>query len=216
MGQLRRTIRVLVVDDHEVVRAGVTAVLSKSDGIDVVATAGSGAEALRLFDDLRPDVVILDHRLPDLTGASVCQEMVAQRPGCSVIILTSFDTDEVIHACLVAGARGYLTKNVVNGDLAAAVIAVSQGDVYLAPEITQRVIEWARAAKHLYHADWALVPDEVEVLGLVAQGMSNRQIAFELCVSESTVKARLKAAMKKLGASRRLDAVAAGMRRGVI
>lgn len=210
-----QVIRLMVVDDHEVVRAGLQSVLSREDRFQIVGSAATGLEALDIFDNTSPDVVVLDHRLPDTTGAAVCAEMVRRRPSVSVIILTSFDSDEVIHACLVAGARGYLTKSVANGELVAAVRAVADGGVYLAPEITERVITWARQARNI-QGDRSLVHEEVEILGLVAQGFSNRQIAGKLCMSESTVKVRLQGAMRKLGAKKRLDAVAAGLRRGVI
>lgn len=211
-----RPIRVMIVDDHEVVRAGVASVLSRQSHIQVVAYASSGTEALEALEAVQPDVVILDHRLPDMPGAKICQEMVNRRPSTSVIMLTSFDSDDVIHACLVAGARGYVTKSVPNGDLIAAVCAVAEGGVFLGPDITERVVGWARQAKQLFQASGSLAPEEVEVLGLAAEGLSNRQIAAELCMSESTVKLRLKGAMRKLGATRRLDAVAAGVRQGVI
>jgi DNA-binding NarL/FixJ family response regulator len=210
-----QTIRLLVVDDHEVARAGLQSLLRRDDRIHIVGLASTGAESLDLFDKTSPDVVVLDHRLPDMTGANVCAEMVRRRPSASIIILTSFESDEVIHACLVAGARGYLTKAVANGEIAAAVHAVADGGVYLAPEITERVVTWARQAKQI-QGDRALAAEEIEILGLVAQGMSNRQIAGELCLSESSVKVRLQTAMRKLGATRRLDAVALGLRRGVI
>jgi DNA-binding NarL/FixJ family response regulator len=208
-------IRLLVVDDHEVVRAGLQTVLSRDGRLDIVGIGSTGAEALDLFDKTLPDVVVLDHRLPDMTGGAVCAEMMRRRPSASVIILTSFDSDEVIHACLIAGARGYLTKTVANGEIVAAVHAVADGGVYLAPEITERVVTWARQAKQI-QGEGTLATEEIEILGLVAQGMSNRQIAGALCLSESTVKVRLQTAMRKLGATRRLDAVALGLRRGVI
>lgn len=208
-------IRVMVVDDHEVVRSGITSLFARESDLKVVGEASSGEQALVVIESLRPDVVILDQRLPGMTGAETCREIVRRWPGIGVLMLTSFASDEVIHASLVAGARGYLTKNVDTTDLPRAVRAVARGESVLAPSVTERVINWARKAKAA-HVGTSLSPRDVEILSLLAEGMSNRELASRLGMREATIKANVQATMRKLGVSRRWEAVAAAIDRGVI
>lgn len=209
-------IRVLVVDDHEVVRAGILALIERASDVEVVASVSSGEEALELLDALAPDVVVLDHGLPGIRGAAVCREIVRRRPRTSVVILTSYLEDGVIHACLAAGARAYLVKDADATDLVRAIRAVARGEAVLAPQVVDRVLEWARRAKAIHEGGVSLDASEGLVLSLVAQGMSNREIARRVRVSEGTVKATLRSAMRKLGVTQRAHAVAAGIQRGVI
>jgi two-component system nitrate/nitrite response regulator NarL len=211
-----RRVRLMVVDDHEVIRLGIRSLLQHEPGVDVVASAASGEDALTVLDRVAPDVVLLDYRLPGLDGAATCAAITQRRPSTAVIMVSAFLSDEAIHACLRAGARGCLTKDVESADLSKAIRAVANGGAVLASAVADRVIEWARRAKDGPRDDSALTPEEVAVLGWVARGFSNRLIAEELCVSESTVKLRLNGAMRKLGKSRRWDAVTAGLARGVI
>lgn len=206
----------MVVDDHEVVRAGIAALLEREPGVEVVGTAGSGEELLAHLDGLVPDVVVLDHRLPGMSGAAACREIVRRRPATGVVVLTTFLDDGVIHACLAAGARAYLAKGASGSDLAHAVRAVARGEAVLAPQVVDRVLEWARRAKAIYQEGESLAPHEVVVLSLAAQGMSNPEIGRRLKLSEGTIKAYLRSAMRKLGVTERAQAVAAGIRRGVI
>jgi DNA-binding NarL/FixJ family response regulator len=210
----QRGIRVLVVDDHEVVRAGIISLLQREPDLDVVGDAESGEEALIRLEELRPDVVILDYRLPNMTGAAACRQILRRRPSTSVIMLTSAASDEMIDACLIAGARAFLTKD-FSADLAEAIRSVSRGEAVLAPQATERILTLARAGANVQDAN-SLSSFEVEILSLVAQGLSNKQIGKKLCKSEGTVKVYLNAIMRKLDVRRRYEAVAVGMERGVI
>lgn len=212
----RASIRVMVVDDHEVVRAGIAALLEREPDLEVVGTAGSGEEALELVDGLVPDVVVLDHRLPGMSGAAACREIVRRRPATSVVVLTTYLDDGVIHACLAAGAHAYLLKGASGSDLVHAVRAVARGEAVLAPQVVDRVLEWARRAKAIYQEGESLAPHELVVLSLAAQGMSNGEIATRLQMSERTIKAYLSSAMRKLGVTQRAQAVATGILRGLI
>jgi DNA-binding NarL/FixJ family response regulator len=208
-------IRVMVVEDSDVVRAGIVAIFGRDARFEVVATAASAAEALDLLGSARPSVALLDHRLPDTLGSKLCKEILARAPEVAVVMLTGFDSDEVIRTCLAAGARGFLTKDIDDSDLLAGVMAAAEGRTYLSPRITERLVVWARSSRYADSAR-SLEQEEIDILGLVARGMSNKQVAGELCLSESSVKTRLQTAMRKLGTSKRADAVAAGMKRGVI
>lgn len=208
-------IRVMIVDDHEVVRSGIVSLFKREPDLRIVGEATSGEQALVALQSLRPDVVLLDQRLPGMTGAETCREIVRRWPSTAVLILTSFASDEVIHSCLAAGARGYLTKSIETTDLPRAVRAVARGESILAPSVTERVIDWARRAKAA-HVGSSLSPREVEILSLLAEGMSNRELAGRLGMREATVKASVQATMRKLGVTRRWEAVAVAIDRGVI
>lgn len=209
-------IRVMVVDDHEVVRTGIAAVLEREPDVSVVGTAASGEEALERLEADAPAVVVIDHRLGGMSGAATCREIVRRRPSTSVVILTSYIDDSVIHACLQAGARAYLLKDATGPDLVHAVRAVARGEAILAPEVVDRVVEWARRAKAIHQDGESLAAHEIVVLGLAAKGISNREIGRRLHVSEATVKAYLRSVMRKMGVRQRAHAVAAAIRKGVI
>lgn len=209
-------IRVLVVDDHEVVRSGIATLLERDTGLRVVGMASSAEEALESLASAKPHVVLLDYRLQGMSGTAACREIVRRHPEISVVILTSYLEDDIIHASLVAGARGYVLKNASRSDLVHTVRAVARGEAVLAPEVTERVIEWARRSKAIHHGADLLAPNEVEIVSLVAQGFSNREIAGKLRTSEHSVKLHLRSSMRKLGAKRRQEAVAIALRKGVI
>lgn len=209
-------VRLMVVDDHEVVRAGIETLLARESGIKIVGSFGSGEEALQALDEGKPDVVLLDYRLPGVSGAATCREILKRRPETAVVILTTYMDDDVIHACIVAGARGYVLKDAQKSDLAHTVRAAARGESILASEVTKRVLEWARRAKAIHQGGDPLAPHEVEILSLVAKGMSNREIGDKLHTSEHSVKVHLRAIMRKLGAARREEAVAIAIRRGAI
>lgn len=207
--------RVMVVEDHEVVRSGIESVLSKAKDLRVVGSFGSAEAALDQLAARSPDVVLLDHRLPGLSGAAAIQEFAGKDPSLGVIMLTTILDDGVLHACLVAGARGFLLKDVHGCDLVAAVRAVARGEVVLAPPVVQRVIQWARQSRIASDAG-TLSAKEVVALSLIANGMTTREIARKLKVSEGTAKMCVRTTLKKLQASDRAEAVAAGMRCGII
>jgi two-component system response regulator DevR len=209
-------IRVVVADDHEVVRAGLVALLSREADLRVVGAARSSAEALDVVDRCAPDVVVADYLMPEMNGAELCKEILRLRPSVGVIILTSHMADEVVHACLRAGARGYMTKEMPGTDIPDAIRAVARGDAVLASAVTNRVVEWARQARFEQRQREPLTPREVQILTLMGEGLSNREIATRLRMNEHTVRWYARRVKMKLGASGRADAVATGIQRGVI
>lgn len=215
-GNGRGPIRILVVDDHEAVRVGLRLVLDAEPDMAVVGFARSGAEALEMTVATEPDVVLLDFRLPGCDGAAVCASILRRRPTCAVIILTSGEDDRFLHASLVAGARGFLTKNGSATQIADAVRRVARGEAVLAPEAVLRVVEWARQARAERLGAGILGSLEREILQLVSMGMSNRAIAGRLRVSEDAVKNRVREIKARLGASDRAHAVALATKQGLL
>jgi DNA-binding NarL/FixJ family response regulator len=204
-------IRVLLVDDDDLMRAGLNAVLSSDETIDVVGEVGQGRQALPLTRELRPDVVLMDVRMPDLDGIAATREVLSASPDVRVVILTTFEDDEYIFGALSAGASGFLLKRASPEELIAAIHTVAAGDSLLAPAVTRTVID--RAAGQPTVDEGArrrldnLTPREVEVLELVARGNSNGEIAAALVIEESTVKTHVKHVLGKLGLRDRVQAV---------
>jgi DNA-binding NarL/FixJ family response regulator len=206
------TIRVAVVDDQEVVRSGFAALLDTQADLEVVGTAGDGAEALELCRELRPDVVLMDVRMPTMDGLEATRRVIAELGSSArVLMLTTFDLDEYVYAALAAGASGFLLKDATAEALFEAVRVVASGDALLAPSVTQRLIrEFARLRPAVplppdrLHE---LTPRETEVLRLVAEGLSNGEIAERLVVSEETVKTHVSRVLTKLGLRDRAQAV---------
>jgi DNA-binding NarL/FixJ family response regulator len=206
-----RPVRVLLVDDDNLMRAGLKAVLSSDSAIEVVGEAGDGREAVAQARAGRPDVVLMDVRMPGLDGISATREVLAISPEIKVAILTTFEDDDYIFGALDAGASGFLLKRTRPEDLMAAVHTVAAGEALLSPSVTRRVIE--RAAEHpppdvSAHARLTdLTPRELEVLELIAHGLSNGEIAAALVVEESTVKTHVRRILRKLGLRDRVHAV---------
>jgi DNA-binding NarL/FixJ family response regulator len=204
-------VRVLLVDDDDLMRAGLKAVLSSDSAIEVVGEAGDGREAVAQARAGRPDVVLMDVRMPGLDGISATREVLAISPEIKVAILTTFEDDDYIFGALDAGASGFLLKRTRPEDLMAAVHTVAAGEALLSPSVTRRVIE--RAAEHpppdvSAHARLTdLTPRELEVLELIAHGLSNGEIAAALVVEESTVKTHVRRILRKLGLRDRVHAV---------
>jgi DNA-binding NarL/FixJ family response regulator len=205
------TIRVLLVDDHPVVRVGLRGMLDMSDGLNVIGEAASGTEALTLTATLRPDVVLMDLRMPGIDGAEATERIVARFPGVRVLVLTTYDTDEDILRAVEAGAAGYLLKDTPLAQLVAAIHAAARGESVLAPPVAARLADRRRIPPAEQ-----LTPREVEVLGLVARGLSNGEIGRVLFISEATVKTHLVRAFVKLGVSDRTAAVTAALSRGAL
>jgi DNA-binding NarL/FixJ family response regulator len=196
-------LRVLVVDDHEVVRLGMRAALEIEPDIAVVGEATNGAEALAKVPVLTPDVILMDVRMEKLGGIEACREITSQHPDIKVLMLTSFDDDDALAASLLAGARGYLLKQVSRAELLRAVRQVAAGASLLNADQLGR---GKRRLDTLAGPGDTLTEREREVLGLVAKGYTNRQIAESLCLSEKTARNHLSHILEKLGLSRRSEA----------
>lgn len=207
--------RVVLVDDHEIVRAGLSTLLSREEDIEVVGTAGSGEEGLALVRDLMPDVLVVDYRMPGLSGVEVCERVTAEHAGVSVIVLTTYLDDEVVLRSIQAGARAYVYKDVEAAELKRAVRAVAAGKAVLDPDVTARVIDWARQ-RRFSPEDEVLSRREIDVLRLVARGASNKAIGRELGVADSTVKTYLSRVMEKLRCSTRSEAATVASNRGLL
>ncbi|GAB6939606.1 response regulator [Isoptericola variabilis] len=198
-------VRVFLVDDHEVVRRGVADLLGMEDDLEVVGTAGTAAEALARVPALRPDVVVLDVRLPDGDGVTVCREL-RSRTDVAVLMLTSFDDDQSLFDALLAGASGYVLKQVRGTDLVAGIRTVAGGGSLLDPRATGRVLARLRGQTEVDDPLADLTPQERRILALIGEGMTNRQIGAELFVAEKTVKNYVSSLLAKLGLERRVQA----------
>ncbi|GGK22271.1 DNA-binding response regulator [Pilimelia terevasa] len=200
-------IRVFLLDDHEVVRRGITDLLAADCGIEVVGESGSAQEAVRRIPALRPDVAILDARLPDGSGIDTCREVRAVDPTIRALILTSYEDDEALFAAIMAGAAGYVLKQVRGTDLLDAVRRVAAGQSLLDPLVTARVMERIRRGAAAEPDELAsLTVQERRILEYVAQGMTNREIAAEMFLAEKTVKNYVSSVLAKLGLERRTQA----------
>ena len=208
-----RPIRVMLVDDHAVVRSGLAAFLMVFDDLELVAEASSGEQALRYCEQYDPDVVIMDLVMPGMDGATATRKIREKYPEIQVVALTSFREDDLVQNVLEAGAISYLLKNVGADELAQAVRAAHAGRATLAPEATQALI---RAATRPNDVDYELTPREEEVLALMVKGKSNPDIAEELVISRSTVKFHVSSILSKLGASSRTEAVSKALQEKLV
>jgi DNA-binding NarL/FixJ family response regulator len=203
-------LRVLLVDDHEVVRSGVKALLQATEDIVVTAEAGSIREAVDEADRTRPDVVVMDVRLADGSGIEATREIRAKHPKTQVVMLTSFADDEALFASIMAGASGYVLKQVRGGELVRAIRTVGKGESLLDPAVTNAVLDRLRKGKRLLEDEKLarLSPQEERILGLVADGKTNREIGDELDLAEKTVKNYVSSILSKLEVARRAEAAA--------
>jgi DNA-binding NarL/FixJ family response regulator len=202
-------IRVLLVDDHPVVREGLRGILNAEDGIEVVGEAGSAADAVAVARAYEPDVVLMDLRMPDGDGVQATRDLLARDPGCRVVVLTTYENDADILRAVEAGATGYLLKDAGRSELAGAIRAAARGETVLAPAVAARLVSRMRSPV-------GLTPREIEVLRLVGAGRTNAEIGRELFVSEATVKTHLQRTFGKLGVSDRTAAVTAALQRGIL
>jgi DNA-binding NarL/FixJ family response regulator len=205
MAEAAGPIRVFLLDDHEVVRRGLRDLLEDA-GIEVVGESGLAREAARRIPALRPHVAVLDGRLPDGSGVEVCREIRAVDPSISALILTSYDDDEALFAAIMAGAAGYVLKQINATDLVDAVRRVAAGQSLVDPELTARVLERLRAGPTQPSELASLTEQERSILGLIAEGMTNRQIGEQLFLAEKTVKNYVSSILAKLGLERRTQA----------
>jgi len=203
-----KPIRLLLVDDHEVVRVGLRTVLHNYHGITVVGEAGTKAAAVRAVKRLRPDIVLMDVRLPDGSGVEACRDILAGHPTTRIIFLTSYADDESVLSAVLAGAQGYVLKNIDSSLLIRSIRAVSNGQSILNPALTQRAINWIKAwpEQNGPVRGQSLSPQEERVLALVAEGLTNKEIAATMQLSDKTVKNYLANMFQKLHISRRAQA----------
>ena len=202
-----------LLDDHEVVRRGVRALLESEGDIKVIGESSSAAEATARIPALRPQVALLDGRLPDGSGIEVCRQVRSVDPGIAALILTSYDDDDALFAAIMAGAAGYVLKQVHGGDLVAAVRRVAAGQSMLDPAVTDRVLARLRSGPHKDPLTKHLSPKEEQILDLVGEGLTNRQIAERLVLAEKTVKNYVSTLLGKLGVESRTQAAVLAARR---
>jgi two-component system, NarL family, response regulator DevR len=203
-------LRLLIVDDHEVVRQGLVALLDRRPGFQVVAEAGSVADAVEMARRHEPNLVVMDVRLPDGSGIEACREIRALLPATRVVMLTSFPDEEAVLSAIVAGASGYLLKQIRARDLVAGLEAVGRGESLLDPAVTEKILERIRRMAEGGYTDElaALTPQERKIVLLVAEGKTNREIAAEVFLSEKTVKNYVSSILSKLNLERRAQAAA--------
>jgi DNA-binding NarL/FixJ family response regulator len=201
-------IRVLAVDDHPLVRKGIASILANEADMELVAEAGNGSEAVEMFEQRHPDVVLMDLRMPQMDGIEATRKIRQADPEARIIALTSYDGDQDIYRALEAGVRGYMLKEMVHTEVVRAIRTVYSGKRLMPPEVAERLSE--------YFPQVALTPREVEVLGCVARGMANKEIAHQLGTANGTIKMHVQNILEKLGASDRTHAVTIAIERGIL
>lgn len=204
----KESIRVLVVEDHHVVRQGLVALLNVVDGLEVVGEAADGVEAIAQIRKHRPDITLVDLRLPRLSGVEVISRIRMETPQARFIVLTTYDGDEDIYRALQAGAKAYLLKGMTSEELIATIRMVHEGRSYIPPEIAQKLA--ARMGTE------ELTPREFDVLEQIVRGKSNKEIATELEISEATVKTHINSMLSKLNVTDRTQAATAALQRGIV
>lgn len=204
-------IRLIIADDHPVVQAGLRGLLAGQPDFEIVGEAATGAQAVALTAQLRPAVVLMDLRMPEMDGVAAIEQIKARHPETHILVLTTYDTDADILPAIEAGATGYLLKDAPREELFRAIRAAARGEAVLAPRVAARLMGRMRAP-----AEEALSAREIEVLALVARGASNKEIACQLHISEATVKTHLIHIFGKLGVSDRTAAVTTALERGIL
>ncbi|MEU8343413.1 response regulator transcription factor [Spirillospora sp. NPDC048832] len=206
--EVSKMIRVFLLDDHEVVRRGVAALLSAEDDIEIVGEAGTADQALARIPAARPDVAVLDVRLPDGDGVTVCRELRSRLPDLACLMLTSFDDEDALFEAVMAGAAGYVLKQIHGSDLVGAVRTVATGQSLLDPRSTARMLQRLRDRQEKQDPLKALTEQERHIFDLIGEGLTNRQIGERLYLAEKTVKNHISSIFAKLGMSRRTQAAA--------
>jgi DNA-binding NarL/FixJ family response regulator len=205
-----QAIRILLVDDHEVIRVGLRTVLGQTQGVAVIGEAGTMAEAVQQAQRLKPDVILMDVRLPDGSGIDACREILGALPGTRVIFLTSYADDDSVLAAVLAGAHGYVLKEIDSPALLEAIRSVAKGQSILDSHVTERALRWLRGLHDLPATSGTdqLSSQEERVVALVAEGKTNKEIAVALALSDKTVKNYLANVFQKLRITRRAQAAA--------
>jgi len=214
---MTNTVRILIADDHSVVRAGLRALLERQGRFRVVAEAATGEEAVAKAQESQPDVAVLDVRMPGVSGIEACRQIIESVPGCRVIMLTSYAEDELLFAAIQAGASGYVLKRIGDNELIQAIERVSRGEGMLDPAMTATVFTEMRKANQAQHAAAfaSLTSQELAVLALVAEGLTNRQIAIKLYLGEGTVRNYVSSVLQKIRASNRAEAAAYAVKNNI-
>jgi DNA-binding NarL/FixJ family response regulator len=205
------SIRILITDDHPVVRAGLSGMISAEPGFEVIGEAGNGKEAIALIGELKPDVVLMDLRMPEMDGVTAIEHIKADYPDVQILVLTTYESDADILRAIETGATGYLLKDTPREELFGAIRLVAEGKSPLDPGVATRLMQRMRGSD-----EEGLSTREIEVLELVARGTSNKEIAKQLWVSETTVKSHMLHIFDKLGVTDRTAAVTAALKRGII
>ncbi len=208
MSNATQTIRVLVVDDHQIVRKGVVALINSEPGLQVVAEASDGQEAVALFRQHQPDITLMDLRLPGIGGAEATRLIRQDFPAARIIVLTTFDGDEDIYRALQAGAQSYLLKGMSYDELLDAIRSVHAGARRIPPAVAERLAERM--------AGQELTARELQVLELIVRGRSNKEISTDLSISEATVKSHINSLLSKLGVTDRTQAATTALQRGIV
>jgi len=214
MDESLKPISVFLLDDHEIVRRGVRELIEAEPGLAVVGEASTAAEAIQRIPAVRPDVAVLDVRLPDGSGVEVCREVRSQLPGLACLMLTSFSDDDALFEAIMAGASGYVLKQIRGNDLVAAIRRVASGESLLDPTVTSKVLHRLRHPSEEDERLSKLTPQERKILDLIAEGATNRQIGNELHLAEKTVKNYVSNMLMKLGMSRRTEAAVFAVKAG--
>ncbi|KKM11618.1 LuxR family transcriptional regulator [Clostridiales bacterium PH28_bin88] len=205
--------RILIVDDHEVVRIGMAALLQRRAGFQVVGEAGTTQEAIAQATQCQPDVVIMDIRLPDGSGIEACREIRALNPNIRVVMLTSYADDEALFSSMMAGAEGYVLKMIGSDALVRAVETVARGEPLLDPSISRKLMNYLRLRQEERQREETLTEQEKRILALIAEGKTNKEIAQEVFLSEKTVRNHVSSILGKLGFTNRTQAAAYALRR---
>jgi DNA-binding NarL/FixJ family response regulator len=211
------TVRILIADDHAVVRAGLRALLEHHKQFHIVAEASTGEEAIRKAQEWNPDIAVLDIRMPGISGIEACRQIVATVEGCRVIVLTTYAEDELLFAAIRAGASGYVLKRIGDNDLVQAVERISRGENILDPALTATVFAEMKKADQAQQAAAfsELTPQELVVLSLIAHGLTNRQIGLKMFLGEGTVRNYVSSVLSKIGVSNRAEAAAYAVKHNI-
>ncbi len=210
-----RPIRVLIVDDQAIVRKGIHALLAQASNVEVVGEAGNGQEAVARIKDLEPDVTIMDLAMPVMNGIEAIRQIGTERPNTRILVLTSFSGDDKVFPAIKAGALGYLLKDSRPDELIASIEQVDRGEVSLHPSIAMQVLQELRSPSTKTQPSNGLTPREVEVLRLVAQGLSNRDISARLSTTEATIKTHVSSILSKLHLANRVQAALYALQEGI-
>ncbi|MBN2500098.1 MAG: response regulator transcription factor [Anaerolineales bacterium] len=215
------TIRVLLVDDQKLIREGLQTLMELQPDIDVVGEAENGLEALAKYEELTPNVILMDIRMPEMDGVTATREIITRWPGALVIILTTFDDDQYVFEGLRAGAQGYMLKDVSGSEIAAAIRTVAAGGTLIEPSVARKVVaEFARLTPAVPPPDDELIDElserEAEILGLMANGLTNKEIAQQLFLAEGTVKNYVSNVLRKLDARDRTQAILKAQELGIV